>query len=431
MAETVARSAATREALIGRVHASREALVEATARLVRAASPNPPGDTQAIATAAAELLSQAREIEVEIATSEPPIANVIARVKGNGPGRRLVFNGHLDTFPVGEAAAWTVDPFAGRCHDGRLYGRGASDMKGGAACSILATILLAQVRNEWPGEIVVTLAGDEETMGTRGTAWLLDKYPHASGAAMITGDAGSPQVLRFGEKGMVWLDLEAEGKAAHGAHVHLGVSAIERLMAALNDIMTLRDRPVRLPREVEDAIAEAGTVSEVISGKGESDTLRRITVNCGVIRGGTLSNIVAPTANASIDIRLPAGVSTGEIEAALAAILGNRTGVRYTITRRFEPLWTDPRHEIVGCLESAGREALGRTPVANYRVGASDARFYRQRNVPSVVCGPTPYNMGAANEFVDVDELCAVHYMHTLAAFDYLTNAFPVHGDDA
>ena len=68
---------------------------------------------------------------------------------------------------------------------------------------------------------------------------------------------------------------------------------------------------------------------------------------------------------------------------------------------------------------------LGRIPVANYRVGGSDARLYRQLNVPSYVCGLTPYNMGAPDEYVDLDELYAVGYMHTLAGFDYLTGAAP------
>jgi succinyl-diaminopimelate desuccinylase len=422
--------ASARDKLVKRVRASREALVDATIRLVRAPSANPPGDTKAVAKIAAELLARTPGIEVEVAASEPPIVNVIARVRGNGPGRRLVFNGHLDTFPAGDACAWTLDPFGGEHRDGRIYGRGVTDMKGGVACSILATCLLAAMREDWPGEVVVTLAGDEETMGSRGTAWLLEHYPHAAGDAMITGDAGSPEVLRFGEKGILWLELEAEGKAAHGAHVHLGINAIERLMDAVAAILKLRNLPVSLPAEVDRAITEAAKTSEAISGRGESETLRRITVNCGLFRGGLLSNIVPPSASAAIDIRLPAGVSVAEIEGKLAAILDQHEGVRHAVTRRFEPLWTDPQHEVVKCLKRAGQQALGRTPVANYRVGASDARLYRQRKVPAVVCGPTPYHMGAADEYVEVGELCAVHYMHTLAAFDYLMTADASKGGD-
>src|SRR4029079_19435025 len=113
------------------------------------------------------------------------------------------------------------------------YGRGVADMKGGIACSLLALQLMASCRDAWNGEIVMTLAGDEEAMRERGTAFLLDRVAHASGDAMICGDVGSPRVLRFGEKGFVWLDVEAAGKAAHGAHVHKGINAIERLIVAI------------------------------------------------------------------------------------------------------------------------------------------------------------------------------------------------------
>lgn len=409
----------TRSALADRVRASRQQLVDLTSQMVRTASENPPGDTQAVAEVAARLLS-GPDIDVEIVTSSPPIVNVIARVRGAAPGRRLVYNGHLDTYPVGDASQWTMDPLGGVVKDGRLYGRGAADMKGGIACSILAARLLAEMRDAWSGEIVVTLAGDEESMGPHGTQFLLERFPHASGDAMITGDAGSPDVVRFGEKGMVWLDVIAHGKAAHGAHVHLGTNAIERLMAALFEVFELRDLPVSLPAEVDHAIGAAASVSEAISGAGESETLRRVTVNCGVFQGGVLRNIMPATANATLDIRLPAGITIAEIEARLAAILGRREGIEYRILRRFEPLWSDPRHPIVSCLTQAGEEARGRKPVVNYRVGGSDARLYRLRSVPSYVCGLTPFNMGAPDEYVDLDELCAVAYMHTLAGFDYL-----------
>jgi succinyl-diaminopimelate desuccinylase len=410
---------AKRAALADRVRASRNRLVDITQELVRVASENPPGDTQAVAEVAATLLA-APGIDVEIVPSEKPIVNVFARIRGKGTGRRLVYNGHLDTYPIGDASQWSMDPLGAIVNDGRLYGRGAVDMKGGIACSILAALLLAEMQDAWMGEVVVTLAGDEESMGPLGTQFLLEKFPEARGDAMITGDAGSPDVLRFGEKGMIWLDMEAHGKAAHGAHVHLGVNAIDRLMSALADVFKLRDLPVPLPADVAQAIENASAVSEAISGNGESETLRRVTVNCGVFHGGTLRNIMPSAASATLDIRLPAGITVTEIERQLAEIVGRHEGIRYRIGRRFDPLWSDPRHEIVARLQRAGQEVLGRMPVANYRVGGSDARLYRQLNVPSYVCGLTPYNMGAPDEYVDLDELYAVAYMHTLAGFDYL-----------
>ena len=411
-----------RSALAGRVRASRDELIDITSQLVRTASENPPGDTHEVAGVAARLLS-APGIDVEVVASVPPVVNVIARICGAASGRRLVYNGHLDTYPIGDASQWSVDPLGAIMKDGRLYGRGAADMKGGIACSILAARLLAEMRDAWTGEVVVTLAGDEESMGPHGTQFLLEQFPHASGDAMITGDAGSPDVVRFGEKGMIWVDVSARGKAAHGAHAHLGANAIERLMSALIEVFDLRELPVPLPAEVDHAISAAAVVSEAISGAGESETLRRVTVNCGTFKGGALRNIMPAAANATLDIRLPAGITIADIEARLAAMLDPREGIEYRIVRRFEPLWSDPCHPIVSCLTQAGEEARGRRPVINYRVGGSDARLYRLRNVPSYVCGLTPFNMGAPDEYVDLDELCAVAYMHTLAGFDYLDHA--------
>ena len=167
---------------------------------------------------------------------EPGIVSLVACVRAKSPGRRLIFNGHLDTFPIGDSAGWTAPPLSGALRDGRLYGRGVSDMKGGLACSILAAALLAEHRNAWSGEVVLTLAGDEENMGSLGTGYLLEHVPEARGDANICGDVGSPMVVRFGEKGLLWIEVEATGVAAHGAHVHKGVNAIDRLRAALDRV---------------------------------------------------------------------------------------------------------------------------------------------------------------------------------------------------
>ena len=102
-----------------------------TQALVRVASPNPPSNTAAIAKATEALLAIIPGIEVRRVEPEPGIVSLVARLRGKGPGRRLIFNGHLDTFPIGEEAGWTVPPLSGDLREGRLYGRGVSDMKGG------------------------------------------------------------------------------------------------------------------------------------------------------------------------------------------------------------------------------------------------------------------------------------------------------------
>ena len=299
-----------RASLLEAVESRAHHLIETTQALVRVASPNPPSDTREIAPVAEALLRQVPGAEVRRVESAPGIINLIARVRAERPGRRLIFNGHLDTFPLGKDLGWTVPPLSGLLRDGKLYGRGVSDMKGGIACSLLALALLAERRNAWAGEIVMTLAGDEENMGALGSGHLLQHEPLAKGDANICGDVGSPQVLRFGEKGLLWIDIEARGKPAHGAHVHKGINAIDRLLAALARVKQLEQIRVDAPAAVTDAIARAKAISEPLSGLGESETLQRITVNIGTITGGVSPNLVPTQAKASLDIRLPVGVTT-------------------------------------------------------------------------------------------------------------------------
>lgn len=239
---------AARRALLAAAAAWRGRLVDIARALIAIPSPNPPLATGAVAKATAALVHQhIPEAELSLHDAGEGVANLVARVHGAAPGRRLVLSGHLDTYPVNEVLPWTVDPLGGLVRDGRLYGRGAADMKGGIAASMAALGVLAGHREMWRGEAVLALAGDEESMGRLGTQWLLDHVPHAKGDAAIIGDAGSPAVVRFGGKGFLWVELEAAGAPAHGAHVHLGVNAIDRLRAALDAVSGLRGMPVPAP----------------------------------------------------------------------------------------------------------------------------------------------------------------------------------------
>lgn len=414
-------SAALRECLAQEVDHSLPVLIELTQRLVRIASPNPPSDTVEIADVAEGLLTAIPGLELTRIEPARRVVSLVGRIRGNGPGRRLIFNGHLDTFPVGEDLGWTVNPLGGQIKDGKIYGRGVSDMKGGLACSILAASLLARHAEAWSGEIVLTLAGDEENMGSLGTGFLLDRVPQAKGDANICGDVGSPMVVRYGEKGLYWLEVEAVGRPSHGAHVHKGINAIDRLRAALDQIKRLESLPVNAPKVIGRTIEQARAISEPLSGAGESEVLQKVTVNIGTISGGISPNLVPTRATAELDIRLPVGVTTALLDDKLHGWLSPLEGVSWRVRRRFEPNYTDPDHEIVRCVVRAAQEAMGRTPAINMRIGASDSRWYRQHGVPTVVFGLTPHNMGGPDEYILVDELRSVAKVHTLAAYDFLS----------
>ena len=251
--------------------------------------------------------------------------------------------------------------------------------------------------------LVLTLVGDEETGGRWGTQFLLANVEEAVGDAMLNADTGSPRVVRIGEKGNVWVELEATGVANHAAHVHLGRNAVEALVDALGAVRALAALAPSLPAAVERTIAEAQSVSEADSGEGEAETLRRITVNTGRIEGGIGVNTIPD-----------------RVRAELGAAVDPRPCLTWRILECTEPSWIDLEEEIVRAVRENAAAVTGGDVVVNLGAGFSDARFYRHAGVPSVVYGVTPNRMGGADENATVEDLKAVFAVHTLAGFDYL-----------
>lgn len=392
-------------------------------RLIQIDSQNPPGDTTTLVEVIEAVLAEATEIETRRVIAKEPAVNLIAVARGAAPGRRLVCNSHLDTFPIGSIKSWTVDPLGGEVRDGRIYGRGACDMKAGLAASVMAFLILCEFREAWSGELVLALVGDEETGGVWGTQYLLANVPEVVGDAMLSGDAGSPRVARIGEKGNLWIELTASGKANHGAHVHLGENAIERLLAALEPVRALRDLSCKLPSVIAQTIDDAEPISESISGAGEAETLRRITVNIGRIEGGININTIPDQARANVDIRLPPGTTSQRIIDYLSSALEPMEGISWRVSSVCEPNWTDPEHPLVRIVRDNAAAVTGQTAAVNLRPGFSDARFFRQCDVPSIVYGCAPHNMGGADEYATVEDLSTVFKVHTLSAFDYLSQS--------
>jgi succinyl-diaminopimelate desuccinylase len=403
-----------------RALAAGPAVVEMTTALVRVPSETPPSDTGAVRDAAAALVRNIPGIEIAFSMAAPPVANLVAVLKGTRPGPRIILSGHLDTYPTGSADLWSGSPFDGRVEDGFLYGRGSCDMKGGIAASIMAIQLIAEEMPDFPGEVVLALAGDEEAMGERGTQTLIDSLPECRGDAVIVPDVGSPNILRIGEKGMIWLRLEASGRASHGAHTHRGSNAIETLLSALTALKSLEEIRIAPAHPALVAMDVAQPISEPLGGAGEKETMSRVTVNIGEIGGGMSPNLVPDKAWAELDIRLPAGVSVSEVEERISAILSAFPSTSVEITRRYDATWTDADDPIVRCAVAAAEELLDEPVAVNMRVGASDARLWRRAGMPTIVCGLTPYNLGAADEKLDVSELPKLVALLALTVLGFL-----------
>ncbi len=397
-------------------------MIKLCIEMVKIPSVTPPSNTVAMADYVSEKLKEISGMEIEFHTLEDPVKNVVAILKSGKPGKRLVFSGHLDTYPEGNADNWSESPWSGTIKDGFIYGRGSSDMKAGIACFFSAVKVLSNHKDKWCGDIVLSLAGDEEAMGPRGTKYLLENIPQATGDAMICADVGAPNSLRFGQKGLLWIVLEATGKAAHGAHLHKGENAIMKLVDVMHRIEKgIEAIEVKAPDFMKKIILESADVSEIGAGPGERDILQKTTINFGTIEGGQSPNLVPDYAKTQADIRIPAGVTIAEIKDVIMKIVSEYKGVTFDVTREYEANWSDPNDKIFAVVKKNSEEILKEKVVVTFRVGASDARLYRLiAKIPSINCGLTPYGLGGPDEHVSIEEMKKISAIHLLSAFDYL-----------
>jgi succinyl-diaminopimelate desuccinylase len=327
-------------------------------------------------------------------------------------------NGHLDTGPVVDPELWTVPPFGGVIAAGRIYGRGIADMKAGVAVDVLAMRVLAEFREHLCGELVLMLVADEGTGGRHGTQFVLETRPELAGDAMISADAGSPGVARIGEKGFIWMEIEAQGRTTGSAHPHLGVNAIERLLPALDAIRTVADSTMPISEHIRAAIEKTGGRSEI--GAGETHTLTHTTVTMAKVEGGVRINSIPSKATAQIDIRMPPGSTVAHIRSQIASALDPIPHIAWRILDAAEPTWTAPEEAIVAAVARNAEALLGEPIDFSIRAGFSDGRFFRQRSVPAVVYGVAAHNGSAPDEHVLISDLEGVYKVQALTAFDYL-----------
>lgn len=342
------------------------ALVEATRALVAADSSNPPGDERAVAEVAARLL-ESRGARVDRIEPAPGRVSLVATV-GTGDRSRptLLVNGHLDAVPV-EPSAWKRDPFGGEVIDGRLFGRGAADMKGGIAAAILA--LDAVRRSPWrePAcDVVFHLVADEEAGGGLGTAVLLSR-------GLVRADAcidPEPTGLGIGvaERGLLQVEVTTHGVAAHAGEPHRGVSAIEKaakVVLALHRADFGEDHPL----------------------------LGRPSANVGVIEGGVAYNVVADRCVVRVDRRVLPGTTQEEalasIRQRIEAIGDPQLSYDIAVHVFGEASELDLADPFLAFVQEAYARTLGRTGTIMGMRFTTDARFIRnQAGIPTVVCGP-------------------------------------------
>ncbi|HST16332.1 MAG TPA: M20/M25/M40 family metallo-hydrolase [Gaiellaceae bacterium] len=340
-------------------------LEELTAALVAIESVNPalvPGGAgeREIASFVAEWCAE-HGLDVEILGEERP--SVVATKRGSGGGRSLLLNGHLDTVGVAGMEA----PFEPHVADGRLYGRGAYDMKGALAAILLAATEAPALR----GDVIVTLVADEE-LASIGTEAVVERV--RADAAIVV----EPTELRvaIAHRGFVGFELETVGVAAHGSRPDLGVDAIARMGPILVALAEL------------DKQLQAGPQHALVGSAS---------LHASLIKGGQELSSFPASCVLTGERRTIPGETVEEVEEELRAIAGD-AALRIVASR--DPFTAQADHPFV--------ELVGRAADSDEYAGAlfwTDAALIAGAGIPTVLFGPAGEGAHATVEWVDLASL--------------------------
>lgn len=380
---------------------SKNELVELTRQLIQIPTENPPGnEKQAFLFLKPLLLRMGFRVRPYL--SPKGRWNIIAERRWGRGGRSLIFNGHLDVVPAGDASKWKYPPFSGKLSKGKIYGRGASDMKAGIASFLHALSMMDRSSISFnQGSLHLHLVSDEESHGHQGMGFIAQRGGVKGDAAIV----GEPTNLNLviAQKGALWLKITTFGKSAHGSRPGQGVNAIEKMMTLierLNAIPLLKEHPL----------------------------LGKPTLNIGKIEGGTKINMVPDRCVIEVDRRLLPNEKKEEvlreIKETIGSIQTQDSPFRYEIEEidYAEPSEISPDEEIVRIGLEAGREVLGERPKVRGFSGFTDGRFYvNQFHIPALIFGPGETDQShTTDESVEVDHLVQATRIYARIILRYL-----------
>lgn len=349
--------------------------------LIRIPTVNPPGNAypecaRFIGERLRELGYAVEYVELtpeEVAELAPygqgmPRTNVVGRLPGAQPSPVLHFNGHMDVVPVG--SGWSTDPFGGEVRDGRILGRGASDMKGGIAAQIYAVEAIRRAGLHLQGTIEQSGVVDEESTGNRnaGMGLLVERGYIAAGRTdyvVITEPLNVDNVC-LGHRGAIWGEITTFGRPSHGSTPERGVNAVEH-MAGFIDEAT---------RTLKPLLQQRLNTQPVVPPSASAASLSFNTVD-----GGTNVNSVPDRCTVAFDRRLVTHETLDEARRELWDILQRRVdtvpGFDYAYSERYAtgPTWVSEETELVRAFDAAIQQVLGRAPGHVCSPGTDDQRF--------------------------------------------------------
>ncbi|SHI39332.1 acetylornithine deacetylase/succinyl-diaminopimelate desuccinylase family protein [Wenxinia saemankumensis] len=350
------------------IAARRDEIVALTRDLIRVPTLNPPGqDYRAICElVGTRLAARGFEIRHERALGAPgdsdlyPRWNVIARREGRAPGECVHFNSHHDVVEVGRG--WTRDPFGGEVAEGRVYGRGACDMKGGLAASIVAAEVFVDLCPGFAGAVEISATADEESGGYGGVAYLAERgwFDPARVQHVIIPEPLQKDRICLGHRGGWWAEIETAGEIAHGSMPFLGDCAVRHMGAVLD----------AFERDLFPAMAARRTDMPVVPEGARSSTMNINSIHGGQAEPGPgdtslPSHCVPDSCRIVIDRRYLVEESHEDVRAEIVDLLEGLKASRPRFDYRIRelnhvaPSMTDRQAPIVTTVARAITEVMG------------------------------------------------------------------------
>jgi succinyl-diaminopimelate desuccinylase len=371
----------------------KERLIFILKKLIQIPSVNPPGKTEELVNFLInEVFKEDESFHNEIITYEKKgveLHNLVTRI-GSGK-KKIVLSGHFDVVPIGDERKWTYPPFSAKSVDGKIYGRGSADMKGGLTSLIGVMKMLNSIDKFMENVELIFLGTADEEAGMSGSYTLLKKGFVKNADLIIIAE---PTNLNIGvaEKGLLWATLRVTGKSAHGSMPNMGNNAIEGAFKIIPQLYNcLNDKTNKI--------------------------LGTSTLNIGKIHGGTKINIVPDYTELEIDFRLIPEQTHKEVIKNLRNIKLEPYSIDVNITNLLPSLITDLNHPFIQNLKNiTNSDFIG----LSYATDAS--QYISQKNfIPFVIFGPGNQDaVHKPNEWIKIEEL----FQTTQFLVDALTKTY-------
>ncbi len=375
-------------------------VVKLCQELIRIRSVNPPGDELPVAEYVSSYLKEAG-LEVELINHSPTRASVLACQRSARKKLGLLFNAHLDTVPVG-SEKWSNEPFGGEVVEGRVWGRGSADMKGGLAVLMVAVKTIKEARLPLQGDLILAVTAGEEVDSIGATSIAQRKDLGPVQAVMIPEPSNNEVFIA--EKGALWLEITTHGKTAHGGMPELGRNAVMMMISFITELQ------------------------KFVFPFKEHPLLGGFTQSINTIAGGVKTNVVPDHCAVTVDMRTVPGQDHKEMVRQVENLISDlskripdfKASVR-VINDRI-PIETSPNEPVVKGFFEIVEEVTGERPVPKgVRYYTDAVAFVPVLKTPMIICGPGNAALAhQPNEYVEISKLIQSVKIFTLAGARFL-----------